>query len=142
MRWGLVPCGCRSPGPPWVGGRVAPLPTLPGAGVPISGRLCAVYSHPGTCRRVCGISSGTQGEGSGRMIDSSSYIPWRGPMHSVCVVDTLAGESQPQGDTATPCCAARLCVEDPGTEGQPYCPCVPLEAWGQGATTLGGLQGR
>ena len=60
-------------------------------------------------------------------------------MNSVCVVGVLAGEPRPQSDTQTPCCTARLCVEEQGKDGQTYKLYVPLEAWGQAAISLGPL---
>jgi hypothetical protein len=61
-------------------------------------------------------------------------------MNSVNLVGTLAGEPRPQGDTQTPCCTARLCIEEVGKEGQTYRLYVPVEAWGQAAITIGPLQ--
>jgi single-stranded DNA-binding protein len=60
-------------------------------------------------------------------------------MNSVHLIGTLAGAPKPQGDTPTPCCAARLCVEDAGKDGQVYKLWVPVEAWGQAAITIGPL---
>lgn len=60
-------------------------------------------------------------------------------MNSVHLIGTLAGAPKPQGDTPTPCCAARLCVEEVGKDGQVYKLWVPVEAWGQAAITLGSL---
>jgi single-stranded DNA-binding protein len=61
-------------------------------------------------------------------------------MNSVHLVGTLAGTPRTVGDTATPCCTARLCVEELGKDGQVYKTWMPLECWGQAAITLGLLQ--
>jgi single-stranded DNA-binding protein len=61
-------------------------------------------------------------------------------VNNVSLVGRLAGAPKPQSDTATPCCSARLCVEEMGKDGQTYKLWVPLEAWGAAAVTIGPLQ--
>ena len=57
-------------------------------------------------------------------------------MNVVCISGKLAADPQLVSDTATPCCLARVVLEETGKERRRYTMRVDVEAWGQGAVTL------